>query len=198
MPLSRSLTIKIILSIFLFILTSQGLSFENNTVVIQGIRKNRYHLDLPSNNTILRPQSPSHYQLSEELKKNTSIKNIDTGDINPNTFSQTKIRAQDSANTEIWLDDFLIFDPNLNSPLIFDLDLQSFDRIEIYQGFSPASISSLNSFGLLKFRKGNQSNINKIGFSSYSHESFMLWYFPNVGEPTLISTATSKIEPKTT
>ncbi len=81
----------------------------------------------------------------------------ETGKISASGFNIPRIRGHDIKATEVYIDDFLVQDPFTHLPIIDELDLKAFGKLEIYTGLSPAEIPSVQSAGVLAYKFKGQS-----------------------------------------
>ncbi len=126
---------------------------EANTVIIIG-RKHEVSRPLKSGGqaVTVTPSRETGFDSAAHLKTESSLSPATTGRPTPSGFVVPRIRGQDSKVSEVYFEDFLLQDPYSGLPLVEDIDLRAFGKLEIFQGLSPFFIPSTSPIGAMRYR----------------------------------------------
>ncbi len=152
---------KIFFLIFL-ILSKQALSVKN-LVIITGKKRSRIETQSPSSKGSFNADEISSTSLKSYTKTKSSLETQEGSEIKANDFILPKIRGQRQENTEIWLNDSLIYDPWLSLPIPYSFNSRQFSQVNIFEGLSPYEIASSNPFGLLQYQKNSFKDKSLVG-----------------------------------
>jgi hypothetical protein len=152
-------------------------SEEDNLIIVHGKRSESSHRERGGQSLLIQPHDEaSRYETVTHLKRESSVLLPETGRISASGFVLPKIRGQDVRLTDVYLEDMKIQDPYSGLPLIEDLDLRAFGRLEVHQGMSPPDVPGGNPIGTIRyrFRQEKQSNL-RLGLQSGRPFGESLW-----------------------
>lgn len=103
--------------------------------------------------------------LKQHIENKASLSKQEDSKISGNDFIIPQIRGQRKENTEIWLDECLLYDPWTSFPISHSLNLRQFSSLDIFEGISPIDIASVSPFGLIHYKKYYFKNQTNLGVS---------------------------------
>ena len=165
---------RIIFFLLLSLSSKQSLS-EENIVILKTKRRSHFQNSSLSNSTVLKNESILDKNLKEHIKDKSSLSREKSFEISENDFYIPKIRGQKTGNTELWLNEGLIYDPWISLPMSYCFNPKSFNSLTINEGQSPYHIPSLNPFGLIQYKKSTYKDKTKIGLKVGDYYGEGLW-----------------------
>ncbi len=151
-------------------------SESENEVMVIGQKREQRRLERPGSTLVITPEAPSQSQTSNHLQRQSSMNVLDTGLPSPSGFLIPRIRGQDAAVSEVWLEDMRLQDPYSGLPMISDLDLNAFGRLQLIQGLSSPDMPSVNPFGAMIYQMRRRSEgALQVGASAGKPYGQSLW-----------------------
>jgi hypothetical protein len=144
-------------------------------VDVWGQRREKRLLKRAGTQTIITPQDPSRFDLTTHLQEHSNTVVKENGRPTPSGFVLPSIRGHEEKLTALYLEGVSLHDPFTGLPIIGDLDLRAFGRMEIAHGVSDPSIPSLNPVGTIRYRLAPISQKQKVGLQYGKPFGTSLW-----------------------
>lgn len=156
---------KFFLLIFLALVLNKNIFSQKNIVVIKAQKRQKKQNEVPSNSFTIKNDSIKSPSLKSHIETKSTLAKQESPKISSNDFFIPKIRGQRAQNTEIWLNEGLIYDPWTSTPISYSFNPKAFSSLTIYEGLSPSEMPSLSPFGLIQYQKNFYKSKARAGLT---------------------------------
>ena len=138
---------------------------NDDTVLVIGRKPDRTMLNRPGVTAIYRGNDERTSHWDEAMREDSQVVFARSSEVSASGFQIPRMRGYDSRQSELFLDDLLIQDPHLYFPLLSDLDLRAFGRLEVHTGLPPPELPSANPAGTLNLHTHLLAKVIQSGLS---------------------------------
>jgi hypothetical protein len=144
---------RLLLSLVLLTLaTTASGEDDDNTIVIEGLRRERREIEGPGRSIVIEPTGLTRNDASLHLQLDSSVRVLEMSRPNASGFSVPRMRGQEARRTSVWVGDIRFQDPWSGLPLIDELDLRAFGAMEVQHGLPSADVPDITPFGVIRFK----------------------------------------------
>lgn len=136
------------------VLSTRAPAFANdeNVIHVIGRRSEREAVRAGGQVVAIEPKDLSRSDTDTHVQRTPSMEPARSSRINASGMSLPRVRGHDLRLTEVYVGDFLLQDPYTSFPIVSDLDLRAFGRLELMRGFTSAELPSTNPVGVVRLQ----------------------------------------------